>query len=165
MIEVRQARREDAPALGSIMSRSFRSAFSGFISRKTLDECAVEENCIALMASLLDAGEMRFLLGFLDGKPCGELVWSDGGSEAAAEIQAIHSLPESWGSGLGAAMLDQVLGDMAEEGKQSVHLWAFKENKRARRFYEKHGFAITGEERISEFDSAVEVRYTLVLGR
>ena len=40
-----------------------------------------------------------------------------------------------------------------------MFLWAFKENKRARRFYEKHGFRWDGSERISEFDGAVEVRY------
>ena len=163
MIEVRQACRKDAEALGVIMSRSFRTAFSGFISEETLRKCAVEENCIALMASLLDAGEMRFLLGVLDGRPRGELVWSDGDSETAAEIQAIHSLPESWGSGLGAAMLEQALEDMAAAGKKTVCLWAFRENKRARRFYEKHGLVFTGEERVSEFDGAGEVRYTLAL--
>lgn len=159
MVSVREAVREDAPVLGHIMSRSFWSAFFGFISEKTLKICAKEEDCAALMASLLDAGQMRFLLGSLDGRPCGELVWSDGETPEAAEIQAIHSLPESWGSGLGAAMLQQALADMRGLGKQSVSLWAFHENKRARRFYEKHGFAFTGQERVSEFDGAVEVRY------
>ena len=48
---------------------------------------------------------------------------------------------------------------MKKYGKKTVSLWAFKENKRARRFYEKHGFTFTGEERLSEFDSAAEVRY------
>lgn len=165
MIEVRRACREDAGDLGVIMSRSFWSAFSGFISAQTLEACAVEENCIGLMESLLDAGQMRFLLGVLDGKPCGELVWSDGESPETAEIQAIHSLPESWGSGLGAALLERAFADMAAAGKEAVCLWAFKENKRARRFYEKHGLSFTGEERVSQFDGAVEVRYGLALGR
>ena len=44
-------------------------------------------------------------------------------------------------------------------GDQPVFLWAFKENKRARRFYEKHGFRWDGSERVSEFDGALEVRY------
>ena len=44
-------------------------------------------------------------------------------------------------------------------GERPVFLWAFKENRRARRFYEKHGFIWDGSERISEFDGAVEVRY------
>ena len=44
-------------------------------------------------------------------------------------------------------------------GSQKVFLWAFKQNTRARRFYEKHGFHWDGAERISEFDGAPEVRY------
>ena len=44
-------------------------------------------------------------------------------------------------------------------GDGTVFLWAFRENRRARRFYEKHGFRWDGTERISEFDGATEVRY------
>ena len=73
-----------------------------------------------------------------------------------AEIVAIHSLPQSWGTGLGHAMLTEALKQI---GEGTVFLWAFRENKRARRFYEKHGFRWDGTERISEFDGAAEVRY------
>ena len=149
-IFVRNAVPEDCCALGEIMALSFRSAFGGFISRETLDRCAVAENCAGLLASL--PKEMTTLTGWVDGKLMGLLVYSKG-PDGSAEIEAIHSLPESWGTGLGAAMLDFALKGRA------AGLWAFEKNARARRFYEKHGFAFTGERRISEFDGAVEVRY------
>ena len=44
-------------------------------------------------------------------------------------------------------------------GEGTVFLWAFRENKRARRIYEKHGFRWAGTARISEFDGGAEVRY------
>ena len=44
-------------------------------------------------------------------------------------------------------------------GEGAVFLWAFRENRRARRFYEKYGFRWDGTERISEFEGAAEVRY------
>ena len=149
-IFVRNAVPEDCGALGEIMAVSFRSAFGGFISQETLDRCAVAENCAGLLASL--PKEMTTLTGWVDGKLMGLLVCSEQ-PDGRAEIEAIHSLPESWGTGLGAAMLDFALRG------RSAGLWAFEENRRARRFYEKHGFAFTGETRISEFDGAVEVRY------
>lgn len=149
-IFVRYAVPEDCGALGEIMAVSFRSAFRGFISQETLDRCAVAENCAGLLASL--PKEMTTVAGCVDGQMMGLLVYSEG-PDGRAEIEAIHSLPESWGTGLGAAMLDFAL-----KGR-SAGLWAFEENRRARRFYEKHGFAFTGETRISEFDGAVEVRY------
>ena len=153
-IFVRYTTPELYPGLGRIMAVSFRSAFGGFISRETLDRCAVAENCAGLLASL--PKEMTTVAGCVDGKLMGLLVCSEH-PDGRAEIEAIHSLPESWGTGLGAAMLEFALKGRA------VGLWAFEKNARARRFYEKHGFAFTGERRISEFDGAVEVRYERML--
>ena len=82
------------------------------------------------------------------------LAWQQ--TQEGAEIIAIHSLPESWGTGLGHAMLTEALGQI---GDRAVFLWAFKENQRARRFYEKHGFRWDGTQRTSDFDGACEVRY------
>lgn len=160
---VREAEISDAPSLGTILSRSFRSAFAPFLSPETVEACGQEDNCIALMENLLREGKMHFLLGLLDGVPMGLLVWSGGPAPEQAEIQAIHSLPESWGTGLGAEMLRKALADMAQSGRKSVMLWAFRENTRARRFYEKQGFTFTGEERIGEFDGVMEVRYVRAL--
>lgn len=91
---------------------------------------------------------------FLIGGDSGMLVWQN--TDDGAELVAIHSLPEGWGTGLGQAMLETALDQI---GSGTVFLWAFRENQRARRFYEKHGFRWDGSERISEFDGAVEVRY------
>lgn len=150
---IRPAVLSDMPLLGHIMVRSFRTAFSSFISRQTLDACAIEENCAAMLEGLFQEGKMRFLT---DGKS-GMLVWQlhDSGE---AEIVAIHTLPESWGTGLGHALLTRALTDI---GQRPVFLWAFAENHRARRFYEKHGLRFDGTIRPSEFDGAKEVRYAL----
>ena len=145
---------ELCPALGRIMAESFRSAFGGFISQETLDRCAVAENCAALLANL--PREMTIVTGWLDGKLMGLLVFSQH-PEGRTEIEAIHSLPESWGTGLGAAMLEFALEET--NATDVAGLWAFEKNPRARRFYEKHGFRFTGERRVSEFDGAIEVRY------
>ena len=153
-ILVRYTSTELYPELGRIMAVSFRSAFGGFISQETLDRCAVAENCAGLLASL--PKEMTTLTGWVDGKLMGLLGCSEQ-PDGRAEIEASHSLSESGGTGRGAAMLDFALRG------RSAGLWAFEENRRARRFYEKHGFAFTGERRISEFDGAVEVRYERML--
>ena len=147
---VRNAKLEDMKQLGHIMSVSFRTAFSDFVTKQTLEACAQEDNCIALLESIYREGKMHFLIG----ETSGMLVWQE--VEDFAEIVAIHSLPESWGTGLGHAMLTAALKQI---GNRSVFLWAFKGNKRARRFYEKHGFRWDGSERVSEFDGALEVRY------
>ena len=147
---VRDAVFEDMHPLGHIMSVSFRTAFSDFVTEQTLNACAGEANCIALLEGIFREGKMRFLVG----EDSGFLVWQE--AAEGAEIVAIHSLPESWGTGLGHAMLMEALDRI---GEKRVFLWAFRENRRARRFYEKHGFHWDGAERVSEFDGAWEVRY------
>lgn len=147
---VRNAELSDMKQLGHIMSVSFKTAFQGFVSRQTLDACAREDACAALLEGLYLEGKMHFLIGGDKGMLC----WQE--TEAGAEIVAIHSLPESWGTGLGHAMLTEALEEI---GEKPVFLWAFQDNQRARRFYEKHGFRWDGRERVSEFDGAVEVRY------
>lgn len=147
---VRNAELADMKQLGHIMSVSFHMAFSEFVTRQTLDACAREENCVALLEGIFREGKVHFLIG----ENSGMLAWQQ--TECGAEIIAIHSLPESWGAGLGHAMLTEALKQI---GDQPAFLWAFKENKRARRFYEKHGFCWDGQERVSQFDNALEVRY------
>ena len=147
---VRNAEFDDMKQAGHIMSVSFRTAFADFVSQQTMDACAQEDACIELLEGIFREGKVHFLMG----ESSGMLVWQK--VQDSSEIVAIHSLPESWGTGLGHAMLEEALNQI---GDQPVFLWAFKENKRARRFYEKHGFRWDGTERVSEFDGALEVRY------
>ena len=150
MIPVRTATLEDMALAAEIMVTSFRTAFTEFVSPETMDTCTNPDNCRAMLEHIYQEGKMRFLMGDDQGFLC----WQE--TEDGAEIMALHSLPESWGSGLGHAMLTEALKQI---GGRPVSLWAFKENTRARRFYEKHGFHWDGSERVSEFDGALEVRY------
>ena len=147
---VRIAKFEDMAVAANIMITSFRTAFADFVSQETMDTCTNPENCRAMLESIYREGTMHFLM---DGDQ-GFLCWQE--AEDGAEIVAIHSLPESWGTGLGHVMLTEALKQI---GDLPVILWAFKENTRARRFYEKHGLHWDGSERVSEFDGALEVRY------
>ena len=147
---VRNATFEDMALAAGIMVTSFRTAFAAFVSPETMDVCTNPENCRAMLKSIYQEGKIHFLMGGEQGFLC----WQE--TEDGAEILAIHSLPESWGTGLGHAMLTQALKQI---GGRPVYLWAFKENTRARRFYEKHSFRWDGTERVSEFDGALELRY------
>lgn len=55
--------------------------------------------------------------------------------------------------------MERALADIAALGKRRVFLWVFQENRRARRFYEKYGFAPGGECRVGRSGDAVETRY------
>lgn len=149
-MNVRNATLEDMPRLGYIMASSFRAGFADFVTQQTMDACAREERCAALLEGVFRQGVIRILIG----EDSGMLCWQP--TEGGAEIIAVHSLPESWGSGLGHAMMETALEQI---GNVKVTLWVFEENHRARRFYEKHGFRWDGSRRVSEFDGAMEVCY------
>lgn len=147
---VRTANFEDMALAARIMVTSFRSAFAEFVSPETMDACADPDNCLKLLEGIYRAGTMEFLMG----GDSGFLCWQQ--TAEGAEIVALHTLPESRGTGLGHALLTEAL---CRIGDQPVFLWAFRDNTRARRFYEKHGLRFDGTERVSEFDGAIEVRY------
>ena len=149
---IRNASYEDMSIAAEIMVISFRTAFCAFVSPETMAICTNPDNCRKMLEGIFQEGQMHFLMGDNQGFLCWQET-SDG-----TEIVAIHSLPESWGTGLGHAMLTQALKQI---GNRKIFLWVFKENTRARRFYEKHGLHWDGTERVSEFDGAPEVRYVL----
>ena len=150
---VRKAAFEDMALAARIMITSFRASFGAFVSQETMDACTDPVNCRHMLEHIYQEGTMNFLMG----GELGFLCWQE--TEEGAEIVALHTLPESWGSGLGHALLEEAFREI---GSRPVCLWAFKENARARRFYEKHGLSWDGSQRVSEFDGALEVRYVRV---
>lgn len=64
-----------------------------------------------------------------------------------AEIVSIYTIEQYWGGGLGCAIMKTALNKIMEFNFSDVFLWVFKENARARRFYEKFGFALDGTEK------------------
>ena len=147
---IRKVEFEDMSLAARIMVTSFRTAFATFVSAETMEACTNPDNCVQLLENVYREGKTQFLMGDNQAFLC----WQE--AETGVEIVAIHSLPESWGTGLGRALLIEAFKQI---GDRRVYLWAFQENARARRFYEKHGFHWDGAERVSEFDGAVELRY------
>ena len=59
-MEITDAKLEDMELLGHIMTVSFHSAFSAFVSAETLDVCAQQESCTALLKGIFLEGKMLF---------------------------------------------------------------------------------------------------------
>lgn len=150
-MRVREAAFSDIPAMTETMVQSFRSAFADFVSPETMEANTREENCLQLLEQCYNGGTMRFLIA----DEGGMLIWQL--TEEGAEIVALHTRPHTLGTGLGKALLDAALTQI---GNRPVFLWAFRENHRALRFYEKNGLVPNGSSRVSEFDGAVEIMLT-----
>ena len=74
------------------------------------------------------------------------------GFAARREDELLHfgTVPAAWGTGLAAALHDALLRTWPNE-LDRLWLRVFRENHRARRFWEKHGWAATGSTTRSPF--------------
>lgn len=60
------------------------------------------------------------------------------------EIVSIYLLPEYMGKGYGKKLLEAVKDELVALGYRSIFLWVLEDNIRARAFYEKAGFSLSG---------------------
>jgi ribosomal protein S18 acetylase RimI-like enzyme len=69
------------------------------------------------------------------------------------ELTALYLRAAQHGSGSGQALLDAAVGD------RSASLWVAEENPRARRFYERNGFAPDGGRKVlPDWNGIAEIR-------
>lgn len=62
-------------------------------------------------------------------------------------VQTLYVLPEFWSRGIGSALHDLALERLRELNVEEARLWTLTENHRARAFYEKRGWSLTGRTR------------------
>jgi GNAT superfamily N-acetyltransferase len=72
---------------------------------------------------------------------------SDLGPEFA-EVVAMYVDPDHWRDGAGSALMEAALQRLAGLPYTDAVLWAFKENRRAIAFYERHGWRVDGSEKV-----------------
>lgn len=158
MVTVQQlhpADSEIAEQLAHIMIAAWRSAFRCILSDETIATYTQLDPCAAMFSQLLSSGEGTMHLARLDGQPAGLLYWLPESAQEA-RIEALLTIPEAWGKGVGGTLMTQALADTKAAGHSTLPVWPFAQNHRARRFYEKQGLSPTGRTRMGD---AEEVEY------
>ncbi len=156
-IVVREARRSELPIIAKIQCLSWRSAFSDIITQQTMAKYTDSDKCSQMLERVYGSEAGHMYIAGINGKACGTLFWKPIDRQRA-EIVSLHTLKRVWGTGVGRALMNRALLDIYNAGFFSAELWVFKENFRARKFYVKHGFLPTGDERASVYDRAAEMR-------
>jgi GNAT superfamily N-acetyltransferase len=80
--------------------------------------------------------------------------------DGVAELYALYAAPAHVGTGVGRALMLDALPALADLGDHAV-LWVLAANDRARRFYERGGWAVDGTERTEAIggEPARQLRY------
>ena len=81
-------------------------------------------------------------LAFEDDEAVGVVSVSDG------VLQTLYVLPERWSRGIGGALHDVALDRLRAANVEEARLWTLTDNHRARAFYERRGWSLTGRIRV-----------------
>jgi GNAT superfamily N-acetyltransferase len=85
---------------------------------------------------------------------------ADGEGGRVAELYALYVRPAWWSTGTGHALMEKVLARSRATGYRSITLWVLRENQRARRFYQRAGFAPDGATNVlTGLGGVIEIRY------
>lgn len=165
-ITIREAEPGDEKILAYIQTESWKSAFADIISAEDMERCTDIAKAEAMYENVFKSGYAEMSVLEIDGKPHCIAAWSKSRNPQfsdCAELICIHSLCDKWGKGYGSMMMNHIIDEINNSGYNSVLLWVFEKNTRARTFYEKHGFELTDNTQISY--GAVEVMYRKKLCR
>ena len=162
MTTTRPAVPADAAAIAEVHTRTWQRAYRGVVPdaylqglqpeiRQAFWEKELEHPTLAGSVVLV----AEDLSGFVALGPSRDEDRAD-----AWEVYALYVLPDSWGTGTGAALLEAGLAQVP--AGTPLTLWVLEENPRARGFYEQQGFTADGTSKVVELGGRplVEVRYT-----
>jgi GNAT superfamily N-acetyltransferase len=146
-IGVRPAVVSDADAIGDAHAESWLAAYAEIFDREFLVAAAESRrigwrNVISRMLarpSILLVGELEArVVAFGHAAPTDE--------PGTVEVHGFYVHPTAWGSGVATALMAELLVDAGPAFDRAM-LWTFRDAPRARRFYERVGYTLTGRER------------------
>lgn len=163
-VVIRAASAADAEGISRAHIGSWQVGYRGLVSDDFLDSLSDRlagriawwHQRLAEGASVVVADDDGHVTGFA----------SYGRAEAPSdpelgEVSAIYVDPAHWGGGHGRALMRAALDALRAMGCSVAVLWVLESNARARRFYERGGWATDGATKTEQIGGApmVEVRY------
>ncbi|MFQ1000424.1 N-acetyltransferase family protein [Modestobacter sp. SSW1-42] len=144
---LRPATAADAAGIGPCHLACWRETYAGLLSPEFLAARSAERFTANWAQLLADPATPPVVVAEVDGEVVGFAQTAPSRDTPPArdeELVSLYLRAARHGSGLGQDLLDAVLAD------RPASLWVAEENSRARRFYERNGFAADGERAVLE---------------
>ncbi|GAA1374736.1 GNAT family N-acetyltransferase [Catellatospora chokoriensis] len=151
---------EDVAAIGELHARSRRSAYRELLTPQELAEItAADQQAKWARRWAVEADTHRLHLAVRGDTVLGFCYLGPAGAEEQAPagtgmLNAIHVRPDAVGSGVGLALMNTCLAEFAALGHHRAMLYVVSDNTRARRFYERGGWAADGVTRTTPIGPA-----------
>ena len=157
---IRPAEPGDAQAIADVHTRTWQAAYEHVFGAERLaaidpaQRLGIAQNTVAAGGAAV--AELRGrVVGFVAVGPSSDV-------DGEGELFMIYVLPEAWGTGAGRALMDAGKA-MLRERWPAATLYVLDDNPRARRFYEREGWALDGVTKTGKFLGVpvAEVRYRI----
>jgi ribosomal protein S18 acetylase RimI-like enzyme len=148
-MRIREAEPPDARRIAEIHVVAWQAAYRGQMPDDYLDGLRVEDRLAQHEWTLANPRETwrvwvsedaGALTGFAVTGPSEDAD----ADERTGEVYAIYLEPERVGTGVGRELFAHSVEDLRARGFRSATLWVLESNDRARRFYERAGWALDG---------------------
>jgi ribosomal protein S18 acetylase RimI-like enzyme len=188
VIEIRPGSLADAPTIAQVRRESWLAAYDGIIAAPLIDRATAAGGTIATpppyrRTLVAVAGDHPAVIGYASfgpertvasvfpsqpspagAGPASPALTPAGRAGQAGELYALYVTPAWWSAGAGRALMGAVLAALEAERYRHVVLWVLADNARARRFYDRAGFAPDGGINIlTGLGGVLEVRYSRAL--
>jgi GNAT superfamily N-acetyltransferase len=175
MVVIRSASTADAAQIAGVMRDSWYAAYDGIIAPAILHRATAPDDGARIRQSFRTRPWQRMVVAVQDGivgyaafgpeRDVLDMPWpypltAAGSAHEVAELYALYVHPVWWSTGTGRALMDHVLAKVRAAGYASTTLWVLEANARARRFYQRAGFAPDGARHVlDDLGGVTEIRY------
>jgi ribosomal protein S18 acetylase RimI-like enzyme len=134
--------REQIPLVAEFLDRCWKAEYRGIVDSVFLDSMVLSERTDGLLERF-DSNASGFLLAAEDDAIIGVAVFGKSFTEGYAddgEVSAIYLEAAHIGTGLGSRLLAAAEAQLVSMGYVNLVLDVLADNRRAIRFYQKHGY-------------------------
>ncbi len=155
-VTIRMGGIDDAEGIAASHVSSWKYAYAGHLPAELLDKIDLGERASRWRAIIgaFDASGSYVVVALVDQVVIGHAsVRTSNVAEYDTrryfELSSIYLSPEFIGRGIGASLLGAAISALPEDAV-GMTLWVLRDNARARRFYERHGFAPEGRADVAQ---------------
>jgi GNAT superfamily N-acetyltransferase len=160
-VSVRPATVDDVERIGVVHVRAWQVGYRDVMPAAFLTAFDPADRAAMWRGWFDSASASMLIVGEIDGTIGGFACCGPARGEGDGELYALNVDPNSWGAGLGRALLAAATAALIDAGHDRATLWVVEQNARARRLYEAAGWRWDGAVETDDVGGApvTELRY------
>lgn len=144
-MEFRRMTESDLREVDALYVSAWKEGYKGLLPQDFLDSLTTKIVDRSPKSYFFDAGSFVIIDGTQIAAHCHARPAAEEKMRGWGEIHTMYALPQFWGKGHAGELFDYAVNWLYERGFDDVYLYVLDGNKRAEKFYEKHGFQTNGD--------------------